>query len=162
MDSAAYAAEVRAASGKECLVYKCVNDAQFENWIRKARAVHGHRCLNVVGRPSADGPAKGPTTKEAMALVEKTSGVSFGCVCIPERHTDEYAQRRGKAAPGEHLNMLRKQQAGAEPCGNQPVSSVVDGPKLHAIEQIRNLISTQAPSGSCRRRSTIRRRRSVC
>ena len=114
MDSASYAAEVRAASGKECLVYKCVNDAQFENWIRKARAVHGHRCLNVVGRPSADGPAKGPTTKEAMVLVEKTSGVSFGCVCIPERHTDEYAQRRGKAAPGEHLNMLRKQQAGAE------------------------------------------------
>ena len=55
MDSASYAAEVRAASGKECLVYKCVNDAEFENWIRKARAVHGHRCLNVVGRPSADG-----------------------------------------------------------------------------------------------------------
>ena len=114
MDSAAYAAEVRAASGKECLVYKCVNDAQFEAWVRKARAVHGHRCLNIVGRPSADGPAKGPTTKEAMALVSKTSGVSFGCVCIPERHTDEYAQQRGKAAPGEHLNMLRKQQAGAE------------------------------------------------
>ena len=114
MDSAAYAAEVRAASGKECLVYKCVNDAEFERWVRKARAVHGHRCLNIVGRPSADGPAKGPTTKEAMALVSKTSGVSFGCVCIPERHTDEYAAQRGKAAPGEHLNMLRKQQAGAE------------------------------------------------
>ena len=114
MDSASYAAEVRAASGKECLVYKCVNDAQFEAWVRKARAVHGHRCLNVVGRPSANEPAKGPTTKEAMALVSKTSGVSFGCVCIPERHTDEYAKQRGKAAPGEHLNMLRKQQAGAE------------------------------------------------
>ena len=78
----------------------------------------------MVGRPSADGPAKGPTTKEAMALVSKTSGVSFGCVCIPERHTDEYAQRRGKAAPGEHLNMLRKQQAGAEWFVSQAVWAV--------------------------------------
>ena len=76
--------------------------------------------------------------------MKKTSGVSFGCVCIPERHTDEYAQRRGKAAPGEHLNMLRKQQAGAE----WFVSSVVEA-------QIRNLISTQAPSGSCRRSASV-------
>ena len=38
MDSASYAAEVRAASGKECLVYKCVNDAQFEAWVRKAKS----------------------------------------------------------------------------------------------------------------------------
>ena len=55
------------AASSRCLVYKCVNDAQFENWIRKARAVHGHRCLNIMERPALAG---GPTTKEAMACEE--------------------------------------------------------------------------------------------
>jgi len=114
MDSGAYAACVRKASGKECLVYKCVDDAAFDAWVRRARLVHGHACLNVVGRPAADRPAQGPSIKDAMKLVQNTPGLGFGCVCIPERHTDEYAAQRGKAAPGEHLNMLRKHEAGAE------------------------------------------------
>ena len=73
--------------------------------------------------------------------MEKTSGVSFGCVCIPERHTDEYAQRRGKAAPGEHLNMLRKQQAGAEWFVSQAVCVIPAAGDNVAS----NRISTQAP-----------------
>eukprot|EP00629_Pelagomonadales_sp_RCC1024_P015064 CAMPEP_0119261052 /NCGR_PEP_ID=MMETSP1329-20130426/1231_1 /TAXON_ID=114041 /ORGANISM="Genus nov. species nov., Strain RCC1024" /LENGTH=359 /DNA_ID=CAMNT_0007260549 /DNA_START=174 /DNA_END=1249 /DNA_ORIENTATION=- len=114
MDSGTYAARVRKASGKECLVYKCVDDEHFHNWVRRAAAVHDNACLNIVGRPAADAPPRGPPMKEAMAFVNETRGVSFGCVCIPERHTDEYAAARGKAAPGEHENMLRKQRAGAE------------------------------------------------
>ena len=68
--------------------------------------------------------------------MKKTSGVSFGCVCIPERHTDEYAQR-GKAAPGEHLNMLRSSRP-ARAVWKSPVSrlSTAETP----YEQIREVI----------------------
>ena len=51
---------------------------------------------------------------DAMALVKQHSKLDFGCVCIAERHTDEYAAARGHAYPREHENMLRKQLAGAE------------------------------------------------
>ena len=114
MDSSTYAALVSRSSGKPCVVYKCCDDANFERWLEAAADQHGHDAINVVGRPSADAPPKGPSMREAMALVAAESRVSFGCVCIPERHTDDYAKSRGKAAPGEHENMLRKHAAGAQ------------------------------------------------
>ncbi|KAH8066627.1 hypothetical protein JL722_1077 [Aureococcus anophagefferens] len=113
MDSSTYAALVSRSSGKPCVVYKCCDDENFEQWLETAADQHGHDAINVVGRPSADAPPKGPSMREAMALVA-ASKAAFGCVCIPERHTDDYAKSRGKAAPGEHENMLRKHAAGAQ------------------------------------------------
>eukprot|EP00635_Sarcinochrysidales_sp_CCMP3193_P009601 CAMPEP_0118913754 /NCGR_PEP_ID=MMETSP1166-20130328/14422_1 /TAXON_ID=1104430 /ORGANISM="Chrysoreinhardia sp, Strain CCMP3193" /LENGTH=397 /DNA_ID=CAMNT_0006853319 /DNA_START=3 /DNA_END=1196 /DNA_ORIENTATION=- len=114
MDPSGYASLVSKTAGKDCLVYKCVNDANFEEWLDTCEKVHGHRAINVVGRATATGPTVGPSMADAMAIVRKRTHLHFGCVCIAERHTPEYAATRGYAAPREHENMLRKQQAGAE------------------------------------------------
>jgi len=75
---------------------------------------HGHSAINVVGRASSEGKYEGPSIAEAMEKVNAQEGMHFGCVCIAERHTLEAAKARGKTYPSEHLNMLRKQKAGAE------------------------------------------------
>mmetsp|Transcript_7458 Transcript_7458/g.18497 ORF Transcript_7458/g.18497 Transcript_7458/m.18497 type:complete len:388 (-) Transcript_7458:2282-3445(-) len=114
MDSSAHAALLARSSGRECLVYKCVADPDFDGWLQRARDDHGHSAINVVGRPSSEGIYEGPTISEAMEKVNATENMHFGCVCIAERHTLEAAEARGKAYPTEHLNMLRKQKAGSE------------------------------------------------
>ena len=115
MDSASYAAEVRAASGKECLVYKCVNDAQFSVDKKSAmpcRATGASIWSEAVDRRPGEGAdhERGHGTGEEVRRV-------VCCVCIPGASYGRVRATRGKAAPGEHLNMLRKQQASAEPCG---------------------------------------------
>ena len=48
MDSGTYAAHVRMASGKECLVYKCVDDEKFEAWVRlRAAGLDGRRLYSA-------------------------------------------------------------------------------------------------------------------
>lgn len=112
MDSSGYAALLSRSSGKQCLIYKCVADPNFGEWLDRATNEHGHSAINLVGRASSGGTYEGPTISEAMALTAKKT--HFGCVCIAERHTLEAAAARGKQYPTEHLNMLRKQKAGAE------------------------------------------------
>ncbi|KAJ8602550.1 hypothetical protein CTAYLR_008335 [Chrysophaeum taylorii] len=109
-DPSGYASLVSKSSGKPCVVYKCIADEHLEGWLDECVETHGHRAVNVVGRSTPG--ASGPTMSEAMRLVG--ARVSFGCVCIAERHTKEYADRRGFGAPREHENMLRKQGAGAQ------------------------------------------------
>mmetsp|Transcript_10753 Transcript_10753/g.16499 ORF Transcript_10753/g.16499 Transcript_10753/m.16499 type:complete len:385 (+) Transcript_10753:74-1228(+) len=112
MDSSRYGALLSRSSGKQCLIYKCVADPDFEEWVEKATVEHGHNAINLVGRASSEGAYEGPTISEAMDIVRKKN--QFGCVCIAERHTLEAAEKRGKAYPTEHQNMIRKQKAGAE------------------------------------------------
>jgi hypothetical protein len=123
MDSSRYAALLARSSGKPCLVYKCVADAAFGEWIRTAVSEHGHTSINLVGRATSQDNYQGPTMNEAMDLVANychadksnpPNKVHFGCVCIAERHTLEAAATRGKDYPTEHLNMIRKQKAGAQ------------------------------------------------
>mmetsp|Transcript_25349 Transcript_25349/g.54858 ORF Transcript_25349/g.54858 Transcript_25349/m.54858 type:complete len:390 (-) Transcript_25349:1113-2282(-) len=114
MDSSTHAALLARSSGRECLVYKCVADPEFDLWLERARNDHGHSAINLVGRATSEGKYEGPTIAEAMEKVAATDEVHFGCVCIAERHTLEAAEARGKSYPTEHLNMLRKQKAGAE------------------------------------------------
>lgn len=114
MDSSRYAALLARSSGKQCLVYKCVADANFEEWLERASTEHGHCAVNIVGRASSQGEYHGPTISEAMDMVAQHESIHFGCVCIAERHTLEAAHARGKSYPTEHLNMIRKQKAGCE------------------------------------------------
>lgn len=114
MDSSTHAALLARSSGRECLVYKCVADPQFDEWLERARNEHGHSAINIVGRATSEGKYEGPTVAEAMDKVANADGVKFGCVCIAERHTLEAAEARGRSYPTEHLNMLRKSKAGAD------------------------------------------------
>lgn len=116
MDPSAHAALLARSSGRECLVYKCVADPDFDGWLERAQNNHGHSAINVVGRAtSSEGVTyAGPTIAEAMETVNRCPAMHFGSVCIAERHTLEAAESRGKSYPTEHLNMLRKQRAGAE------------------------------------------------
>mmetsp|Transcript_21868 Transcript_21868/g.37528 ORF Transcript_21868/g.37528 Transcript_21868/m.37528 type:complete len:393 (-) Transcript_21868:1215-2393(-) len=114
MDSSAHAALLARSSGRECLVYKCVADANFDDWLQTAKTTHGHSAINLVGRASSEGKYEGPTIAEAMQQVSSEEGVDFGCVCIAERHTIESAKARGKSYPTEHMNMIRKVKAGAK------------------------------------------------
>lgn len=114
MDSSPYAALLARTSGKPCLVYKCVAEEHFEDWIETASKEHGHSAINLVGRASSEGVYQGPTLAQAMEKVEQHPSLRFGGVCIAERHTLESAKARGKDYPTEHLNMVRKQMAGAE------------------------------------------------
>jgi len=113
MDSSAHAALLARSSGRECLVYKCVADANFDTWLQTAKSTHGHSAINLVGRASSEGVYVGPTISVAMQKVASEKGVDFGCVCIAERHTLESAKARGKVYPNEHINMIRKQKEGA-------------------------------------------------
>ena len=141
MDSSAYAALVSRSSGKPCVVYKCCDDANFEGWLETATGSHGHDAINVVGRPSADAAPKGPSMREAMALVER-SAAAFGCVAIPERHTDEYCASRGKAYAAERhegdSNSLRRfldaPVPGARIHLSRPLREMVARPRMSRIE----------------------------
>ena len=115
MDSSPYAALLSRSSGKPCLVYKCVTVVKFDKWVDTAQKEHGHSAINLVGRAtsSPDKRYEGPTIAEAMEICSTKKKMPFGCVCIAERHTLEAAQARNKPYPTEHLNMLRKQRAGA-------------------------------------------------
>ena len=144
MDSSPYAALLARTSGKETLVYKCVADANFDGWIKSCNEDHGHSAINLVGRATSKDQDKyeGPTIAEAMAKVSKiradaetaaaastsadakNTALRFGCVCIAERHTLESAKARGKDYPTEHLNMIRKQKAGADWFVSQAVYDV--------------------------------------
>jgi hypothetical protein len=124
MDSSPYAALLARTSGKQCLVYKCVADESFDEWITTAHTQHGISAINVVGRVSSEGTFQGPTISDAMTKVANTPQLKFGCVCIGERHTLEAAQARGKSYPTEHLNMVRKQKAGADWFVSQAVYDV--------------------------------------
>lgn len=114
MDSSPYASLLARTSGKPTLVYKCVADGQFDNWLDVASQEHGHTAINLVGRASSEGEYQGPTLAQAMTKVNAHRELRFGGVCIAERHTLESAKARGKDYPTEHLNMVRKQEAGAE------------------------------------------------
>jgi hypothetical protein len=142
MDSSPYAALLARTSGKETLVYKCVADAKFDDWVKSCNEDHGHTAINLVGRATSSDSEKyeGPTIAEAMAKVSKiradgdvaaaapgggpNTALRFGCVCIAERHTLEAAKARGKEYPTEHLNMIRKQKAGADWFVSQAVYDV--------------------------------------
>lgn len=104
MDSSRYASLLAKTSNKPCCVYKCVADAQFNEWIDTAASEHGHSAVNLVGRASSTGKYMGPTISEAMKLVNAKKGLDFGCVCIAERHTLEAAKARGKGKlpPNRH------------------------------------------------------------
>ena len=114
MDSSPYAALLARTSGKPTLVYKCVADEHFDEWLETACHQHGHTAINLVGRASSDGVYQGPTLPQAMEKVKAHAKLRFGGVCIAERHTLESAKARGKDYPTEHLNMVRKQEAGAQ------------------------------------------------
>lgn len=114
MDSSRYAALLARSSGKECLVYKCIADPKFADWLETATTTHGHSAINLVGRATSDGEYQGPTMAQALTMTAASKKTNFGCVCIAERHTLEAAAARGKSYPTEHLNMLRKQRAGAQ------------------------------------------------
>ncbi|KAL7544082.1 hypothetical protein ACHAXR_013513 [Thalassiosira sp. AJA248-18] len=113
MDSSAHAALLSRSSGRDCLVYKCVADPNFDSWLQTAKTNHGHNAVNLVGRASSGGKYEGPTIGEAMKKVSTEKDIDFGCVCIAERHTFESAKARGKTYPTEHMNMIRKVKAGA-------------------------------------------------
>jgi 5,10-methylenetetrahydrofolate reductase len=137
MDSSPYAALLARTSGKQCLVYKCIADAQFDEWIETAHTSHGHSAINVVGRVSSAGEFQGPTIAEAMDKVNQTAALKFGCVCIGERHTLESAQARGKSYPTEHLNMIRKQKAGCQWFVSQAIYDI--GPTIQLLKDYASL-----------------------
>jgi hypothetical protein len=137
MDSSPYAALLARTSGKQCLVYKCIADAQFDEWIETAHTSHGHSAINVVGRVSSAGEFQGPTIAEAMDKVNQTAALKFGCVCIGERHTLESAQARGKSYPTEHLNMIRKQKAGCHWFVSQAIYDI--GPTIQLLKDYASL-----------------------
>ncbi|KAG7361370.1 methylenetetrahydrofolate reductase [Nitzschia inconspicua] len=142
MDSSTYAAVLARTSGKQCLVYKCVADEKFDDWIQTAHTSHGHSAINVVGRVSSDGTFVGPTISEAMDKVNATNNaLKFGCVCIGERHTLESAQARGKSYPTEHLNMMRKQKAGAQWFVSQAIYDI--GPTIQLLKDYASLCRQQ-------------------
>jgi Methylenetetrahydrofolate reductase len=170
MDSSPYAALLARTSGKEALVYKCVADASFDDWLKACNEDHGHSAINLVGRATSkdDDKYQGPTIAEAMAKVSKlrsdadgaagggstNTALRFGCVCIAERHTLEAAKSRGKDYPTEHLNMMRKQKAGADWFVSQAVYDVEPTIRLlkdyaslcrQLGEQTRKVVLTFAP-----------------
>jgi len=106
MDPALYASYFPAASGKECVVYKCVVEEgkeQYEEWLNKAVQEYGHKAFNLVGAASSI-QAKTFSLREAGEVIQKRQDSKFGCVCIPERHT---------AKGNEHINMFNKSSYGA-------------------------------------------------
>ena len=109
-DSTDYAQLLRNTARQECLVYKCVADAEFDAWLDKTARTTTP--VNLVGRATSNADYVGPTLPQALEKVAQRN-IPFGNVCIAERHTLEAAAARGKEYPTEHLNMMRKQKAGA-------------------------------------------------
>ena len=108
LESSWYASLFPKISGRQCVVYKSVVEESMDSYLEylhKATAVHGHTAFNLVGASSSKAQYKGPTLKEACISTKTQNKCSFGCVCIPERHT---------TTGGEALNMLRKVEWGAD------------------------------------------------
>ena len=108
LDPAWYASLFYEFTGKQCVVYKSVTEESlesFDKWIDNACEKFGHSTYNLVGAPSSIGEYKGPTLVEAMEHMKGKVRASFGCVCIPERHT-----KKGN----ESVNMVRKVESGAD------------------------------------------------
>ena len=108
MDAAQYASFFPAACGKECVVYKSVVEAgieEFDEWLDAACDKYHHSAFNLVGAPSSKVQYKGLKLHEAGRKMQSKKNCSFGCVCIPERHTSK---------GNEDINMLRKSEFGAE------------------------------------------------
>ena len=112
MDSSKFASYFKPVSGKECVVYKCATESsagEFDAWLSRATAEHGHQCFNLVGAPSSRAAGTGLTLADAMrATAARTAAggpapLQFGCVCIAERHTSrgtEHEAMAAKAAAG--------------------------------------------------------------
>ncbi len=109
MDPSLYASFFPAVSGKDCVVYKCVigeNQEQYEQWLSRAVYEHGHRAFNLVGAASSSQlGGDSLTLPQAGEVTAKRGDCKFGCVCIPERHTQK---------ANEHTNMFRKSSFGAQ------------------------------------------------
>ena len=107
MDPALYASLFSEFSNKQCIVYKCVSEGTaeaFDQWLSHAQERLHHSCFTLVGAASSR-DMKGIHLSEAASRFKLRQSVSFGCVCIPERHTTK---------GNEHQNMLNKVSYGAE------------------------------------------------
>ena len=109
MDAAQYASYFKPVSGKQCVVYKSIADEScdaFGKWLDNSIDNYKHNAFVFVGAPTSNIKYAGPTLAQAGEIANKRVGsCNFGCVMIPERHTTK---------GNEHLNMLRKMEAGAE------------------------------------------------
>jgi len=108
LDSAWYASLFLEVTGKQCLVYKCVSEdslESFDTWITNAHDKFCHSTFVLVGAASSSVRHSGPSLGQAMNHVAAKSGVSFGCVCIAERHSSK---------GNENVNMVRKIESGAD------------------------------------------------
>jgi hypothetical protein len=101
MDAAKYASYFPAASGKQCMVYKTVNEGRNEElgeWLDSACSKYKHNIFNLVSYTDLD-------LNEAGKMIKRRQNVSFGCVCIPENQTTK---------GDEALNMVTKSEFGAD------------------------------------------------
>lgn len=108
MDPSWYASLFPAVSGKQCVVYKCVVEdsvEKYSQWLDQACTLYGHHAFNLVGAPTSSREYHGATLADAAAATLRRSDASFGCVCIPERHTSK---------GNENMNMLRKIEMGSQ------------------------------------------------
>jgi len=108
MDPSEFAAIFPPASGKSTVLYKAVSEptkAAFDEWLNTAAGSHGHRTLNLVGPASSSDSGHIKLDAAAARLEARSQGIAFGCVTIAERHLSKGT---------EHLNIMRKQQLGAQ------------------------------------------------
>lgn len=101
MDAAQYASFFPAASGKQCIVYKSIVEdkaPKFNSWLDSACEKYNQTTFNLVGYTGLD-------VDEAGKLMRQRKNVSFGCVCIPERHTFKV---------NENTDMVMKSESGAD------------------------------------------------
>jgi 5,10-methylenetetrahydrofolate reductase len=108
MDPSLYASFFPVYSGKECIVYKAVQDSttdDYDRWLHNATEVYGHNCFTLVGPASSKEPRTGISLSSAAERTREQTRAAFGCVCIPERHTSK---------GNENISMFNKINFGAE------------------------------------------------
>lgn len=106
MDSGRYGRVLHLATGRECVVYKCIgamDEEAWRAWLREAGERHGVRLVTPVGRPSAAGGPFPLSVTEALRIAVQEAGMVGGGVAIAERHA-----RTGREA----LRMAQKTEAG--------------------------------------------------
>ncbi len=89
LDPSWYASLFPSIAGKKCVVYKCVVEEsgdRFSDWLDTATTEHGHHAFNLVGAPTSKIQYTGLTLRGAAEIAHSKPNVSFGCVCIAERH----------------------------------------------------------------------------
>jgi hypothetical protein len=124
IDASLYASFFPAVTAKQCVVYKSVCEAgtgDFEKWLDLACEKYSHNTFNIVGAPTSKIRYTGLKLHEAGGIMKNRANCSFGCVCIPERHTSK---------GNENINMLRKTEFGAEWFITQGVFSAAPVAKL--------------------------------